>query len=219
MSESSQLKALYAQAIAADADLPAGQKAILQAAFDLFYERGYAATTTADIAERAGMAQGSVYKRYKTKRALFDAVLAPFTTQAIPQAVSEFTMGELKAPAGTLREWVENVVGNRLDFVVANYPALRIMAPEVLGNPGLQKQLIAAILGPISAGLHHQLADLRDRGEIVPLPDDMILQLVSGTLASMAIRLITGTSTGDIAGQRRATLDFLVRGLTPAGNN
>ena len=53
------------------------QRAILQASLDLFAEKGFDQTSTSDIAQRAGVAEGTVYRRYKTKAALRDAILAP----------------------------------------------------------------------------------------------------------------------------------------------
>jgi AcrR family transcriptional regulator len=47
---------------------------ILAAARAVFLERG-AAATTAEVAERAGVAEGSIFKRYKTKADLFKAAM------------------------------------------------------------------------------------------------------------------------------------------------
>ena len=43
---------------------------MLAAAAELFYEHGYAATSTADIAERMGIQRGSVYYYFDTKEGL-----------------------------------------------------------------------------------------------------------------------------------------------------
>ena len=48
--------------------------ALLAAARAVFLERG-AGATTAELAERAGVSEGSLYKRYKNKQALFEAAM------------------------------------------------------------------------------------------------------------------------------------------------
>lgn len=48
------------------------QEAILEAAREVFLERGIRATT-AEIAQRAGVSEGSVFNRFKTKQELFQA--------------------------------------------------------------------------------------------------------------------------------------------------
>jgi AcrR family transcriptional regulator len=47
---------------------------ILQAALEEFSERGYHAATIDSIAERAGIAKGTVYRYFKTKEALFNGL-------------------------------------------------------------------------------------------------------------------------------------------------
>ena|SRR5688572_6765991 len=49
---------------------------ILEAARRVFLERGISATT-AEVAREAGVAEGSLFKRWKTKQELFFAALAP----------------------------------------------------------------------------------------------------------------------------------------------
>jgi len=51
---------------------------LLEAARRLFAERGYAATTTADLARAAGMAEGTVFHHFGSKDALLAAVAADY---------------------------------------------------------------------------------------------------------------------------------------------
>ena len=44
------------------------QMRILEAAVDMFGEKGYASTSTSEIAKRAGVAEGTIFRYYKTKR-------------------------------------------------------------------------------------------------------------------------------------------------------
>src|SRR3954454_16220724 len=54
------------------ADRPAE---IVNAALDLFAERGFAATRMDDVAARAGVTKGTVYLYFKTKDELFKALV------------------------------------------------------------------------------------------------------------------------------------------------
>src|SRR5262245_31041477 len=49
---------------------------ILDAARQVFLERGFGATT-AEVARRAGVAEGSVFKRFPTKHKLFSSAMFP----------------------------------------------------------------------------------------------------------------------------------------------
>lgn len=45
------------------------QIAILEAATDLFAEKGYAGTSTSEIANKAEVAEGTIFKHFKSKKA------------------------------------------------------------------------------------------------------------------------------------------------------
>lgn len=44
------------------------QKKIIIAAIESFSEKGYAATSTSEIAKKAGVAEGTIFRHYKTKK-------------------------------------------------------------------------------------------------------------------------------------------------------
>ncbi len=57
-----------------DSDKPTPQR-ILDAAEDLFAERGYSATSLGDVADRVGIRTPSLYNHFRNKEALYQAVL------------------------------------------------------------------------------------------------------------------------------------------------
>src|SRR6187397_1166596 len=65
------------------------RQAILDAALDEFVARGFAATRLDDVANRAGVAKGTIYLHFKDKEALFQELIR---TALVP------LMGRLAAP-------------------------------------------------------------------------------------------------------------------------
>jgi AcrR family transcriptional regulator len=61
---------------------------ILDEALTLFSERGYANVYVNDIAERVGIKAPSLYKHYKNKRAIFDAILDEMNKKFTGQAAA-----------------------------------------------------------------------------------------------------------------------------------
>jgi AcrR family transcriptional regulator len=55
---------------------PSRERAILDAALDLFVERGYEATSVPEVAKRAGVAAGTIYLYFESKEVLVNALLA-----------------------------------------------------------------------------------------------------------------------------------------------
>ncbi|MGQ9833477.1 MAG: TetR/AcrR family transcriptional regulator, partial [Candidatus Villigracilaceae bacterium] len=51
------------------------RQAVMEAAYDLFLEQGYAATSMRQIAERAGLALGGIYNHFSGKEAIFGELI------------------------------------------------------------------------------------------------------------------------------------------------
>lgn len=62
------------------------KKKILDEALTLFSEKGYANVYVADIAERVGIKAPSLYKHYKNKQAIFDAIIQEMNIRFLEEA-------------------------------------------------------------------------------------------------------------------------------------
>ena len=67
---------------------------IIDEALTLFSEKGYANVYVADIAERVGIKAPSLYKHYKNKQAIFDAIIEGMKKRFLEQACSLQINGE-----------------------------------------------------------------------------------------------------------------------------
>jgi AcrR family transcriptional regulator len=75
-------------------------QAILDAALDVFAEKGFADTRLDDVAARAGVAKGTIYLYVESKQALFEALVR--SGIAAPLAAIEAQVLALDAPAETM---------------------------------------------------------------------------------------------------------------------
>ncbi|MEU0539780.1 TetR/AcrR family transcriptional regulator [Nocardia sp. NPDC005978] len=82
---------------------------ILSCAIDMFGERPYAAVSTAELAQRAGVARGLINHYFGNKRDLYLAVVRRMVT--LPRAL------EMGVPTGTTRERVNASVAWLLDTI------------------------------------------------------------------------------------------------------
>lgn len=81
---------------------------VLSRAMEAFWTNGYASTSPAQLAEATGIAKGSLYNAFASKRELFDRCLDLYHRQ-----IAELAKGLLEHP-GTTRE----CIGAALRFVV-----------------------------------------------------------------------------------------------------
>jgi TetR/AcrR family transcriptional regulator len=107
-----------------------GARRIESAARRLFANRGYAATSMADVAAAAGVSKATVFHHYRSKRALYDALLgdavAGFREQLVPLLDVE---GDLQ---GSLREFARAHV----ERLTRMQGTMRLIVREMLsGSP------------------------------------------------------------------------------------
>lgn len=107
---------------------------IIAAARELFLEKGVNATT-AEVAARAGVSEGSIFKRFPTKADLFRASVAPEVEEDVPW------LSALPASAGT-RTVQDNLVqyGSLMMEYARGFVPLAMMSwsnPGVRGLPDL----------------------------------------------------------------------------------
>jgi AcrR family transcriptional regulator len=109
---------------------------VLRAALELFSERGYEATTTADIAVRAGVAHGTVF------------VVAPTKDDLLAAAFQEIIQGVVDEAAATLPDGLsllEQLVylfGKLFDYYAVDPALSRVLIPRCLflSNPDSRQQ-------------------------------------------------------------------------------
>ncbi|WP_164848051.1 TetR/AcrR family transcriptional regulator [Lacticaseibacillus hulanensis] len=206
----------FNQSLNADTSLTAKQRQIILAALDLFAENGFEKATTAEIAARAGVAEGTVYKRYKTKRELLNTILNRFASDVVPQAAQEFATDEWTKADATLHAFLTALVSNRIEFIADNYQIIKIIASEALNNAEMQQQVLGNIGSRLFGELSKHIDRLKAKGEIVDWPNDILMQFVVGTMASLAVRLFVQLPPTDLADQTQHMVAFLEKGLTPA---
>ena len=110
--------------------------AILEVARQRFAERGYRGTTTAELAEAAGVAEKTLFRHFPTKAELFhEAVTEPFSA-----FVEEYLSGwEARPPGLPVEDEVHNFFAGLLDALLANRDI--VLAVEASRFSELQEEL------------------------------------------------------------------------------
>jgi AcrR family transcriptional regulator len=153
------------------------RQAIVEAALDEFIARGYAATRLDDVAQRAGVAKGTIYLHFKDKQGLFQELVR---TALVP------LIGRLAAPppaGGSIRDALENFAetfvkevamtrrGDIVRLIVAEGPRFPDIADfyyrEVVSR-GIAGMRALIELGIISGEIRQQ--GLKDFPQIVVAP-------------------------------------------------
>ena len=103
---------------------------VLKAAYQLFLEKGYHATSIRDISQRCKLTIGGVYNHFSGKGEIFEAVLAenhPF--QAVNEAI-ELAQGD------TVDAFVHDMARRMVDALGAHRAALNLLFIEIVEFQG-----------------------------------------------------------------------------------
>lgn len=116
------------------APAPPTRSAIVDAADALFYHRGYAHSSFADIAEAVGISRGNFYYHFRTKDEILDAVIAA-RIERTRTMLAEWSEGA-ESPLGRIRAFVHIVLRNRVDIERYGCPVGTLTAEMAkLGHP------------------------------------------------------------------------------------
>ncbi|MFI8853934.1 TetR/AcrR family transcriptional regulator [Streptomyces sp. 891-h] len=155
---------------------------LFQAAVTLIAEQGFSSTTVEEIAERAGVAKGTVYYNFASKTELFEELLrhgVALLTADLRQAAEETA-----DRGGSRVDALDSMVRAGLQFI-DRYPAFTQLYVAELWRTGrawndtllvVRKEAVAVVEGVLRAGVAE--------GE---LSEDIDIQLTAAALVGMVL--------------------------------
>ncbi len=184
------------------------RRAIMEAALSIFLERGYSDTRVMDVAERAGLAKGTLYLYYADKEALFEGVLRG----SIGEPVIALAASSRKAHE-TTRTFVERTILPFLRDLESSQRAavVRLVIAEGSRFPALASMYRHVVLEPAMNWIRQLAAGAVARGELksealVRFP---LLLLSPGLMAMIWNGLYGAEQPIDAANAFEAFLDLI----------
>ncbi|PEP23700.1 TetR/AcrR family transcriptional regulator [Bacillus wiedmannii] len=194
------------------------QMRILEAAVDMFGEKGYASTSTSEIAKRAGVAEGTIFRYYKTKKDLLLAVVMPTLTKfAAPFFVQAFAKEIFKSKYESYEGLLRVVINNRFEFAQKHFPMIKILIQEVPFQPELKNEIQQLVETELFSHFKKLIVKFQDKGEIIEIPPSSVLRLtLSAVLGLLLTRfLLLPEEKWDDEVEIENTIQFILYGLTP----
>ncbi len=198
-------------------ELTEKQRRVLEAAMEVFAEQGFAATTTSEIAKRAGVAAGTVFRFYKTKKELLVGIVAPlFKRFVAPAVVREF--GEvLQTEYPDLESFLRTLITDRLEFTRRHRRVLRVALQETPLHAETRALWQDAVMDQLRPMVLASIAQLQERGLIVDLPPETVGRMIASVLAGYAVQrhFVERDRDWDDDAEIDAMVRVLSRGLAP----
>jgi AcrR family transcriptional regulator len=157
---------------------------LINAALELFVERGFAATRLEDVATRAGVSKGTLYLYFDSKEALFKEAVRTSIVPAIGEAEQFMEKFE-----GSASELIRNIVMGWWKLIGSS-PAggiPKLITGEAGNFPELAQfyhdEVVVRALGMISRALKRGI----DAGEFRPVDDEAAVLVIVAPLVHFAI--------------------------------
>jgi AcrR family transcriptional regulator len=184
--------------------------ALVQAARQLFAQKGYAGTGTEEIVARARVTRGALYHHFGDKAGLFRAVMATVAAELAERLVSQelsHQPNDASGAWGQLREGVQEFldacIGSDFQRIVL------IDGPAVLG-PGAWSDLVEQHgMGLLRTWLQRAIDD----HEIDPLPVEPLARLLAALFGDASMYIGQAADPARARRETGATIDRILSGL------
>jgi AcrR family transcriptional regulator len=182
----------------------ARREAILAAGRELFLEKGYSATSLADVVGRSGGSLATVYELFGNKRGLFEAILVGYAEEILsPLCATDVAPDPERGLAAVGRRYLESIL---CPTAVAWFRAVIQEAPHV---PELRETFFCPEGAPVERALSGYLGELARQGKLA-IEDPLVaagqfLDLLRGGLHRRAL-------AGESAAPSAAEIDRQVSG-------
>lgn len=188
---------------------------ILEAATEIFAEKGYAATSTSEIAQKAGVAEGTIFRHYKTKKDLLLSIAGPIVIKlAAPFLLRDFAK-MIELPYERAEDFFRALAKDRLKFVRENMRIIKILIHEVPFQPELLEQVKNLASEIVFRRIEKVILHFQEKGQIVDAPPWRIARTGASIVIGMILVhvLILPDFPFDEEEEIERTVDLLMYGI------
>ncbi len=178
------------------------RQSIISAAYDLIIRQGYAATSMRQIAQRSGLALGSIYNHFASKEEVFRAIVAerhPFV-QIVPFLIA--------VPGDTVEEFVHNAAHTLVDELSRRPEFLNLMLVEMVEFKAKHVPIVFKNLYPRLMPVVQRLQSLE--GQVRDIPPFVLARAFLGMFFSYYITEALMARAAPPEFRQANTIDYFV---------
>ena len=186
---------------------------ILKAALEVFSLKGFAAATIPEIAKAAGVAAGTIYLYYPSKRELFVAVIKGYIiTSPLLNLIN-------KIPKSDISVTLKSVIKDSLDLIKnPTFARMPVLIGEVQRDPELKALWLKEFLHPFLGQIAPGYSMMTMMGKFRRYDPDVAVRLMGGLIIGfLLLKIIEGdTSPLNTKDQEKVIEDivnFMLHGL------
>lgn len=150
---------------------------ILDAAIKVFSENGYGNSRTSQIAKEANVAEGTIFRYYKTKKDLLLGLIIPFATKFMRPFILDSVIKIIENKDNkTIDEVLKEVIADRIKLIRHNLPLIKTILVEASYQPELLSILKDEIISKALPITQKFINDYISKNEIKDMEPSFILR-------------------------------------------
>ncbi len=192
------------------------QQKIIETAIRMFAEKGYANTSTNEIAKAAGVAEGTIFRHYGTKDNLLLSVILPFLKEALPGMAENVFKEVLTEQTFHFEDFLKGLFKNRIEFVIENREIFQIIVKELLYSDSLRMEIAPFFADSVVLRISQAIELFKVRGEIKDLPSKTLLKILMTVFGGFLVTnfvLFPSHDTMDVDREAETLVRFVMEGI------
>jgi len=188
---------------------------ILEAATEIFAEKGYAATSTSEIAQKAGVAEGTIFRHYKTKKDLLLSIAGPIVIKLVAPFLLRDFAKTIDMPYERAEDFFRALAKDRFKFVREHMRIIKILIQEVPFQPELLEQVKSLASEIVFERLKRVVLHFQEQGQLIDAPPWRILRTGASVMIGMILVhvLLVPDFSIDEDEEIEYTVDLLMYGI------
>lgn len=207
---------LFMEKIKNEEPLTKKQQDILNTCVELFAEKGFANTSTSDIAKGAEVAEGTIYKHFGTKQNLLYATILPiFTNILFKKLLGEFATAGEQNYRFSFAELIHHLLFDQFHLINDNHKVLKIFVSEIMYQDNARQDLLQLIPVELIQGINDLLDHYKTTDQIVDWDNQSIIRLILSPIISYVFLLNSILPDEQLTNQQELENieHFIIKGL------
>lgn len=192
------------------------ERSILEAAVKVINRKGFHAATTKEIAREAGVAEGTIFNYFPTKKDILHQISIKVVEQVIPSFVVEpFDSVLLESKEKSPEEALRFILKNRIELLEQNFNLLKVAFSEFQHYPDLRDISHEKLFLPMRSKIKQYLQDGIDAGIFRNIDVSVLASSFLGMLISLVFtrRILLNDPESGFDQDIEVLVDILLRGI------
>jgi AcrR family transcriptional regulator len=156
---------------------------ILRGAARIFAEQGYHTAPIREIAQAAGVAEGTIYNYFDNKRNLLPAMVDLIAAQSLKRLITT-------DPPDDPREFLTMVIHNRLLLAQESGPHMAPIFAEISNDVELRELLYHQVLIPVDSHIEQHIQNYMDAGRLCQMDPAIVTRsMIGAVVVNIALKL------------------------------